>query len=313
MIAQWKRTGLLAVATLVAAQLIWCADVRADAKVGVSAAVRGNVFVKSGASSQQRKAQVDQNILLRDEVLTKQQSALQILLLDQSVFTVGENCEMIIDRFVYDPDKKAGEMSGTVLKGAFRFVSGRIGKANPTKANINTPSATIGIRGTMFEGVVGADAIKLAQLLGLSTASADPSKAIFVVLRGPGRNNNALAKSGIIQVGNGSGRKTISAPNYAVFVPGPGQPPIGPFKVTAEILAYFDFYLRSQPNGPSFGGDQQTGGSQSGQDAFNLPGSDFPLNELFQDEFFDNQLDPMDDDKREDPYPCYSRTCDEAL
>lgn len=296
MIARMKKTALVAAVALVAVQLFSVSRANAEAKIGVSAAVRGNVFVKSGSGNDQRKAEVDQNILLQDEVRTKQQSALQILLLDQSVFTVGENCEMIIDRFVYDPNQNAGEMSGQVLKGAFRFVSGRIGKANPTKANITTPSATIGIRGTMLEGVVGADAIMLAQLMGLLTDGADPQRAAFIVLRGPMRNNNALARPGIIQVENNGGSKTISAPNYGVFVPGPGQPPIGPFKVTAEVLKYFDFYLRSLPAGPSFGDGEQSGGSLSGQDTFNLPGDDFPLNELFQDELFDNQFDGMPED-----------------
>ena len=273
-------------------------DSLAQAKIGVSAAVRGKVFVRSGESAAQRKAQVSQNILLQDEVLTKRQSALQILLLDESTFTVGENCEMVIDRFVYDPNRSTGEMSGQILKGAFRFVSGKIGKNNPTRASIATPAATIGIRGTMLEGVVGKDAVSLAELLGLSTATADPNRAAFVILRGAARNNNALATPGIIEVGNGAGSKTISAPNYAVFVPGPGQAPIGPFKVNADILGYFDFYLRTLPNGPSYGGGESTSGaSLSGQDAFNLPGDDFPLNELFQDELFDNQLEDFDDDR----------------
>lgn len=311
MTARMKRATLLVAAAFSTLLVLPVADSFAQAKIGVSAAVRGKVFVKSGESAGQRKARVSENILLQDEVLTKQQSALQILLLDESTFTVGENCEMVIDRFVYDPNRGTGEMSGQVLKGAFRFVSGRIGKSDPTSASIQTPSATIGIRGTMLEGAVGPDAIKLAQLLGLSTESADPNRAAFVILRGASRNNNALATPGIIDVGNGAGSKTISAPNYAVFVPGPGQPPVGPFKVTAEILSYFDFYLRTVPSGPSFGGGESTSGaSESGQEVFNLPGDDFPLNELFQDEFFDSQLEEEMDRER-DPDEC--RYCDVLL
>ncbi|MCY6383015.1 FecR family protein [Hoeflea prorocentri] len=299
-----RKLMTMSLAALMAGPLLWTADAYAEAKIGVSAAIRGKVFVRSGAAADQRRASVDESILLQDEVLTKQQSALQILLLDESVFTIGENCEMIIDRFVYDPDQKAGEMSGKVLKGAFRFMSGRIGKANPTKANIETPSATIGIRGTMFEGVVGEDAIKLAKLLGFSTDSADSGKALLVVLRGPGRGTNSLSNNGIIRVGNGAGTKTISSPNYAVFVPGPGQAPIGPIKITDAILEYFDFYLRTLPNGPAFRGDTETGEGLSGQDSFNLPGGDFPpLNDLFDDELFDNQI-PEDMDECRDEF-CY--------
>ncbi|MCR9137207.1 MAG: FecR domain-containing protein [Alphaproteobacteria bacterium] len=293
----------IAVAGLLLVQAFSAGEAQAEAKIGVSAAIRGNVFVKSGSSAQ-RRAQQDQSIRLQDEVLTKRQSALQILLLDESVFTVGENCEMVIDRFVYDPDKKAGEMSSTIVKGAFRFMSGRIGKSNPTKASVVTPSATIGIRGTFFEGAVGLDAITLARLLGLPTANADNDKALFVVLRGEGRNKNTLGNTGIITVGNSAGSKTISSPGYAVFVPGPGLPPIGPIPITDEILAYFDHYLRTLPFGPSEGGGEQTGGSQSGQENFNEPGSGFQgFNDAFFDELFDNQNDPMPmDDDDYDPY-----------
>lgn len=290
MIAHWKQTACLAAAAVMALQLFSASDAMAQAKVGVSAAVRGQVFVRSGGTEQER-AQVAQNILLRDEVLTKRQSALQILLLDESTFTVGENCEMIIDRFVYDPDRGTGEMSGQVLKGAFRFVSGRIGKANPTRANITTPSATIGIRGTSLEGVVGPDAIRLAELLGIDTSGADSERALLIGLTGAARNNTANATPGIIRVGNSAGEKTVSQPYYVVFVPGPGQAPIGPIKMTTEVQDYFDFFLRTVPFGESFGTDERTGGELSGQDAFNLPGDDFPLNELFQDELFDTQLE----------------------
>ncbi len=285
--------------------------VSAAPKVGVSAAVRGSVFVRSGGL-EQREAAVQEDILLQDKVLTKKQSALQILLLDESVFTVGENCEMIIDRFVYDPQKDSGEMTGRVLKGAFRFMSGKIGKANPSAANITTPSATIGIRGTFFEGVVGEDAVRLARELGLDASGADQDKAILVVLRGPGRNTNALTDTGIIEINSDGGSVTISDANYAVFVPGPGLPPVGPVRVTDAVLTYLNFYLRTIPTGPSVGDDERTGGEQSGQEFFNVPTDDFaPISDEFQDELFDDQFeesviddDPVDPDLPDCMYSC---------
>ena len=294
MIALWKKAAYLTVAAVMAGQLFAVSEAEAQSKVGVSAAVRGQVFVRSGGD--QERARVAQNILLQDQVLTKQQSALQILLLDESTFTVGENCEMIIDRFVYDPDQNAGEMSGQVLKGAFRFVSGRIGKANPTKANITTRAATIGIRGTSVEGAVGPDAIRLAELLGIDTSGASQEDAVLIALTGPSRDNTANATPGIIRVGNGNGSKTVSQPYFVVFVGGPRQAPKGPFKMTAEVLEYFDFWLRTVPFGDSFGDQERTGGDLSGQDSFNLPGDNFPLNELFQDELFDSQLEEIFDE-----------------
>lgn len=239
--------------------------------VGTSAAVKGQVFVSTNGA--ERKAQVQQSINLNDAVTTKQDSALQILLLDQSTFTVGQNCNMVIDKFVYDPSSDAGEIGATVTKGAFRFMSGNIGKKSPTSASISTPSATIGIRGTFFEGIVGADAIALALLGGVGTGDANSAAASLIILRGPGPNSNTLDKTGALQISTAGGSSSVFTPNYAVFDPGNGNSPTRPFRVTPEMQDYLDFFLRSSPDGPSenplpVGEDV---GQSSGQDKFELP------------------------------------------
>lgn len=247
------------------------ATAHASAIVGTSAAVKGNVFVKT--SGAERKTQVNDQIKLDDEVTTKLDSALQILLLDQSTFTVGQNCKMIIDRFVYDPSTSSGKIGAQVTKGAFRFMSGNIGKNNPTNASVRTPTATIGIRGTFFEGIVGKDAIALAQLGGLPTAGANPAGASIIILRGPGAKSNTLDKRGQITISTSGGKTSVSTSNYAVFDPGNGEPPSAPFKVTPEMQSYLDFFLRSSPKGPSENplGVGEDASALAGQDLFEIP------------------------------------------
>lgn len=239
--------------------------------VGTSAAVRGKVFVTTKGAS--RKAQVQDSIKLQDQVLTKNDSALQILLLDRSTFTVGQNCEMLIDKFVYNPTTSVGQVSAKVAKGAFRFMSGNIGNNNPTNATVSTPSATIGIRGTFFEGIVGIDAVVLAQLGNIDVSQAVSALASIIILRGPGRNKNTLDTVGIVEVSNSAGSLTLNQPNYAVFVPSPGAAPIGPFRITEAMQSYLNFFLRSQPNGPTENplGISDDGSSESGQKGFQEP------------------------------------------
>lgn len=224
----------------------------AQAQVGTSAAVQGDVFVRI-QRQEERRAQIQEAISLGDQVLTKQESALQILLLDASIFTVGENADLVIDRFVYDPDTGAGEMAASVATGAFRFMSGRIGRNNPTNVDITVPSATIGIRGTFVDCVSGEDAARLARYLPnqCDARVVDPSKASLCVLRGPGRGRNTLDRTGRMTVSNAAGTKTASEANYAIFVPGPGEEPCGPFPMPPEVQQYLDLYLRSTPDGPS--------------------------------------------------------------
>jgi hypothetical protein len=65
--------------------------------------------------------------------------------------TLGERGRLVIDKFVYNPEKQGGALSMKV-KGAFLFVGGKI--EGPTGGNvaIHTPVGTLGVRGTTVWG-----------------------------------------------------------------------------------------------------------------------------------------------------------------
>ena len=128
--------------------------------VGIAAALRNEVAISSGGTAQMHPAVLRERVALADRVQTGQRSQLQLMLLDRTTFTVGANARLTIDRFVYDP-ARGGNFDASVAKGAFRFLSGR--RATPGSSTIRTPVATIGIRGTVIDGVVGAEAIAIAQ------------------------------------------------------------------------------------------------------------------------------------------------------
>jgi hypothetical protein len=64
--------------------------------------------------------------------------------------TLGPGSDLTIDNFVYDPETKAGKLAMTAAVGVFRFVGGRASKDEPVI--INTPTATVGIRGGIIRG-----------------------------------------------------------------------------------------------------------------------------------------------------------------
>lgn len=199
--------------------------------VGSVAALRNQVNVRAGGAPQPRAATLGQRMALGDQVRTGERSHMQLLLLDRSSFTVGQNARLTIDRFVYDP--RGGSFSATVAKGALRFMSG--GAHGKGGASIRTPIATIGIRGTIVDAVVGEEAVAIARheralsaLAGGNLAS-DPATASLIVLRGPGPRDR---RPGAISVTAGGKTVDLDRPLLAVFVPGPGQPPIGPFTIS---------------------------------------------------------------------------------
>ena len=80
-----------------------------------------------------------------ERVITTKDGRAQLLFLDHSALTVGPNSNLVLDKFVYDPDAGVGELAFSATKGLFRLVGGRISKNTPV--TITTSAGTIGIRG----------------------------------------------------------------------------------------------------------------------------------------------------------------------
>lgn len=213
------RLALLAPALLMAAPA-------AAQTVGVNAAVVNDVRMTTEANRTLHKAVVKERVSLNNDIHTGRSSRLQVLLLDRTTFTVGANARIKVDRFVYDPARKASSVGLNVSRGAFRFMSGKPTKANPGQSGIRTPIASIGIRGTIVEGVVGPDAIRIVRAFSdLPAVTADPETASLVLLRGPGEN--AVGEEpGAIDVTSGGVTVALEEPGMAAFVPSEGQPPI---------------------------------------------------------------------------------------
>ncbi|MBK5265020.1 MAG: FecR domain-containing protein [Alphaproteobacteria bacterium] len=204
--------------------------------VGITSAIVNNVTISSVKSSQPRRAVLRQRIALADRVQTGTRSQLQVLLLDKSVFTVGANARLTIDRYVYDPNG-GGAFGVSVAKGAFRFMSGRPDRGSGS--SINTPVAVIGIRGTIVDGVVGPEAVDIVRRERVidENIKSDPDTASLVILRGPGERTQGNATIGAITVAAGGKVLALDQPMLAAYVPAPGAPPIGPFKISGPGLA----------------------------------------------------------------------------
>ena len=218
--------------------------------IGVNAAIRNQVSMKTAADAAPRPAVLRESVHLGDAISSGAASQLQVLLRDRSIFTVGANARMTIDKFVYDPARGTGDVAASVAKGAFRFMSGRTLSKTGGSAAVTTPVASIGVRGTILEGVVGDDAITTSEgEAGVPKSGSDPQGATLIVLRGPGPRTDGLDKPGAIDITSGGKTITIDKPGYAVFIPGPGQAPIGPFLMSSAAFGRLADLLRPPPSG----------------------------------------------------------------
>ena len=249
--------GIAAATSLALVALATPHPVAAQAvQAGVSSAVRGEVNRASPATGRPTRAQLTpgEDIFMQDGIDTAAQSMTQLLLLDESTFTLAPQSEVVIDEFVYDPSVTGGVLAASAVKGAFRFISGKIGAVRTPNISIKTPTAVIGVRGTIVLGDIRRDA-------------AGAVIEELIVLTGPGAKNNANQVPGRVKVTAAGVTESIFRTGWGTFLR-PGEPPTPAAPIPADVIAQLVGRLspavaRGQPAG---GGMVASGSSLAGQD-----------------------------------------------
>ena len=160
------------------------------AEIGKIESFSGSVRVLT-FDGQARSARIGLPISLGDIVETRADSKAAIRLNDRSVFSISADSTFEMDAFVFDEaGESRHEMKASVLKGAFKFVSGRVGSGKKQRF-ITLSNATVGIRGT--------------QLIGIND---DVSQVVLL--------------TGAIDVFTDLGRQILTRPNQAVSIDATG-------------------------------------------------------------------------------------------
>ncbi|MFT7687331.1 MAG: hypothetical protein ACI9FB_002683, partial [Candidatus Azotimanducaceae bacterium] len=94
-----------------------------------------------------------------DEIRVDGRGFVLAKMVDGTRFRLGSDARAKLEEFTYDKKAEIGNFEAKVLKGAFSYKSGGIGKFGKggEHSKISTPSAVIGIRGSELEGDVKAD------------------------------------------------------------------------------------------------------------------------------------------------------------
>jgi hypothetical protein len=118
----------------------------AESPAGAIKVVTGAAFVvRQGAAI---PAQVNDSVLVGDALRTGSDGSIGVLLADDTLLSLGPNAELVIDEFLFAPAQGQMGFVARLLRGAFAYVSGIIAKLSPGSVRIETPVATVGIRGT---------------------------------------------------------------------------------------------------------------------------------------------------------------------
>jgi hypothetical protein len=175
------------------------------APVGFVDKVENEAKVVSGDSG--ATAIIGTPVHMKDELRTGADGRLQVTFCDNTVLTLGEKASVVIDRYVYAPDRDVGETVLQATKGAFRFASGRIKDLKQSNIAVSTPVADISVRGTEFWG-------------------------------GPmDQKYGVLLLEGEVTVSNQAGSATLSTPGQGTDIPSPLDAP-GPVQAwSADKIA----------------------------------------------------------------------------
>ena len=187
--------------------------------VGIVGAISGTVKTET------RELKAGDKIYLNETIYAGAGSGTQILLLDQSTFTVGEESEVVMDTFIFDPATNDGKIVASVKQGSLKVISGLISKKDPDSLTVEVPEGTLGSRGTEFQTVV-------------SKGRTD------TLLIGPGKNNTLGMRPGAVLVGNNFGQTLLDNP-YSMTSMSKGKAPGQAKKITKNQLKKFNKKMKA--------------------------------------------------------------------
>ena len=114
--------------------------------------------------------------------------------------TIGEESELTIDEFVYDPQTSDGKLISNIKSGTVKVITGQISRKNPDNLEVKIPTGTIGARGTEFVVIASSNAEST------------------VLLLGPGPNNSLGMMPGTLEVSDGINTVNIAQPGFETVV-----------------------------------------------------------------------------------------------
>ncbi len=144
---------------------------------------------------------------------------------DDTRITLNSGTRLSLTQYNYEPEQPAqGNSIFQLLRGGLRIATGLIGKANPSRVKFQSATATIGIRGTVFDlacgPAIGTDEAAPAEL---SDAVCDQS--LF-----------ATARSGAITMAAADGREISLVAGQSGLVPGV----VGAARVLSSTPTFFN-------------------------------------------------------------------------
>lgn len=143
-----KRRLFVAAALVATAMAGVAAPAHATTESGIGTTVVTVRSVTGQLGQNERDLGVGDRVFLNELLETGSDSHAELQLDDDTKLALGPNGSLTLDDYVVGGGEGSGRVVLNVLKGAFRFITGENDK---DAYRIDTPSATIGVLGTVFD------------------------------------------------------------------------------------------------------------------------------------------------------------------
>jgi hypothetical protein len=173
-------------------------------------------------------AKVGSGVEMNDTIVTAKAKA-KLTFEDNTTVNITEQSKLVVDDFVYDPKKGTGKLAMKVVMGTARYASGQIAKTNPQQVAVNTPTATVAVRGTDFSMTVD----ELGRSLIMLLPSCDEKKKTCV--------------TGAISVKNDAGEVFMNEPYQTTLVASLSTPPTAPVIINIDQANIDNLLIISPP------------------------------------------------------------------
>ncbi len=150
-VADTLAKHLVLAASIVAISMFSPDGARAQPSIGSAASTQNNV-ARDKADGVAGGLSTGDAVFRDDLVRTGADSTAKLIFLDSTNLAIGPTSRVKLDRFVFDADPSAQAVAVRLAKGMFRFSTGSMDKRAYA---IETPTAAIGVRGTILDIDVG--------------------------------------------------------------------------------------------------------------------------------------------------------------
>lgn len=152
----WFRLTLQTLALLL---LQMQAHATAQVPVGRVALSVGEA-VRVSAMGHSEPLRLGLDLAMGDRIITNKDAIALIVFADEGRVSLRANSELVIHSYKIDPSGANTTMHLELVRGVMRQISGQGAKTQPDRYRLNTPIATIGVRGTDFLAKTSGDALE---------------------------------------------------------------------------------------------------------------------------------------------------------